>query len=676
MQDIMKGYTMADGTWLDSIIKALQELGGSAYYEDLYKKVVDVRRREGLPLNNTYKASIRGIIESYSSDSEVWNRKKDLFRKLGTGHWGLRSVSHSTVRDVHISLIERFKRAYATGEYSEQEALNRELYKNFQDQFGPTRLQTLSGEDLLNTVFLGTGQKGLCYYIESAPEYRDAFGDIRGGTAAKFGLYKHKDGDWIQGNWKKEENHLSIEQAIEVGTDIRDALIKACEIIEQLIPFSTELAYEQLARDLEKIPEINENMWFRKYFHMIYPEYFPTWYSNNFIDQVVQKCGLKSGHSLYGKIGEIARFAKKCEIPNAIFSKIAVEVLQLEKPSWQKSDVEHEELEEMNYENNTKTPLNQILYGAPGTGKTYNSIIRALEIVTGDRKILPADKNKREAKYSEYLKEFDEYRNQIEFVTFHQSMAYEEFIEGIKPIIKKDVDTTSHQIQYEYADGIFKKIANKAKADQSNKYVLIIDEINRGNISKIFGELITLIEPTKRFGNKEAQKVILPYSHEYFEVPNNLYIIGTMNTSDRSIAAVDIALRRRFEFIPMRPETELVTDVDGIYLNSIFKKLNKKIEILLDEDHMIGHSYLMRCQNIEDVKKAWFEKIMPLMNEYFYGDWERLELVLGKDFVVEIDQGDLPSEFRNYCNEVKYYRFAKISDFSDSTFVDAINKLA
>ncbi|MBR4891768.1 MAG: AAA family ATPase [Alphaproteobacteria bacterium] len=319
-------------------------------------------------------------------------------------------------------------------------------------------------------------------------------------------------------------------------------------------------------------------------------------------------------------------------------------------------------------------PLNQILYGAPGTGKTYRSILKALEIVTGQAKSLPADKAERKAKYAEYLEEMEGYRDQIRFVTFHQSMAYEEFVEGIKPVIKQDgiEEGESSQVQYTNASGIFKNIVNEAKANRDKKYVLIIDEINRGNISKIFGELITLIEPSKRLWNEEPMTVTLPYSQEPFNVPNNLYLIGTMNTSDRSIAAVDIALRRRFFFVPMRPEDNLVTDVQGIYLHSIFKNLNKKIEILLDEDHMIGHSYLMGCKTVAEVKKVWFDEIMPLLNEYFYGDWDRLSLVLGDDFVV---QQDIPVELRDFCNAERFSRFAKVSEFSDTEFVNAINKL-
>ena len=189
-------------------------------------------------------------------------------------------------------------------------------------------------------------------------------------------------------------------------------------------------------------------------------------------------------------------------------------------------------------------------------------------------------------------------------------------------------------------------------------YVLIIDEINRGNISKIFGELITLIEDDKR----EKLKVILPYSQEEFTVPKNLYIIGTMNTADRSIAALDIALRRRFAFREMMPKSNLVPKkVENIMLREKFEEMNKRITILLDRDHQIGHSYFMNIETMDDLKNIWFNKIVPLINEYFYGDWEKMKLVI-PGFIKE---EDVPKELSDYCDTEKIYSFveADTNDF-------------
>lgn len=402
----------------------------------------------------------------------------------------------------------------------------------------------------------------------------------------------------------------------------------------------------------------------------------------------------------------------------------------------------------------TKIPLNQILYGPPGTGKTYNTVIKAIEITNPE--LIQKDKDGNVENYEVLKEKFDELKQQgqIEFVTFHQSYSYEEFVEGIKP------DLESNELKYKLDSGVFKRICqNAAKtmtdnfdevyekfindlADynednlfklktgkgktfgitvNSNKnlsiymgknltkwgtltkenlknlsdwqyyanpiytylknnynlvvtetensiqpYILIIDEINRGNISKIFGELITLIEEDKR----ETLSVKLPYSQDNFTVPQNLYIIGTMNTSDRSIASIDIALRRRFKFVEMMPRPELVADF-GCSFQSIFEKLNTKIKILLDRDHQIGHSYFINTKyanaDVSILKEIWFSEIIPLLNEYFYCDWEKLKLVI-PGFIKEIN---IPEELKNECED-SIYEFKTPNEVKD--FVGALTQ--
>ena len=309
-------------------------------------------------------------------------------------------------------------------------------------------------------------------------------------------------------------------------------------------------------------------------------------------------------------------------------------------------------------------PVNMILYGPPGTGKTYNSVIYAVGIIEKWSKedidknigIVTDETNENEEnqseriEYSEILKKFNDYKvkhdisddntdnGQIEFVTFHQSYGYEEFIEGIKP------RTENGEIRYEIVDGVFKKFCKKAENNPDKNYVFIIDEINRGNISKIFGELITLIEDTKRIGASEEMRATLPYSGESFGVPDNVYILGTMNTADRSISLMDTALRRRFRFVEMMPDPTLVNvviadggknvEVDGKELNvqNILETMNKRIEYLYDREHTIGHSFFMKLNESElmdDLKNVMLNSVLPLLQEYFYDDYNKIRLVLG-----------------------------------------------
>ena len=402
-----------------------------------------------------------------------------------------------------------------------------------------------------------------------------------------------------------------------------------------------------------------------------------------------------------------------------------------------------------------KQSLNTILFGPPGTGKTYHTIDLAVKIAAPDQ-YAENDHETNKGIYDTLLEQ-----GQIAFITFHQNMSYEDFIEGIKPLSPEPGDT---YLKYAVEDGIFKKICadastpnqsdfneafqklqdelkQKGKVDlktpngsefsislnrngnlnlhtgkekkvqgsltkeniqkqlfgnvnvfdswegyfygvidhlkeeygydpeainKPKNFVLIIDEINRGNISQIFGELITLIEEDKRQGRKEELQVILPYSREPFMVPSNLYIIGTMNTADRSIEALDTALRRRFSFKEMPPNSSLIDTegkasatqgvVDEINLVKLLDAINDRIEKLLDKDHRIGHSYFLNVDSLASLIEAFKNKVIPLLEEYFYGDYGKIGLVLGESFVKvkkRDEKGATFASFTEYDEDIR-----------------------
>ena len=291
----------------------------------------------------------------------------------------------------------------------------------------------------------------------------------------------------------------------------------------------------------------------------------------------------------------------------------------------------------------TSSALNTILYGPPGTGKTYATFRRCVEICDGS---CPDEDDKVRDRYKELVEE-----GRVEFVTFHQSYGYEEFVEGLRPDTgsAKEREEAGAGFQLVATDGVLKRIAERARgasgpigdaeaSADAKPHVLVIDDINLANISKVMGELITLLEEDKREGAENEVAVTLPHSGDRFILPANLYILGTMNTADRSIALFDTALRRRFEFEELAPDPDLLGDAakaTGINLPAVLRAINERLEYLVDRDHLIGHAWLMDARTKADVDRIMRRKIIPLIAEYFYDDWQKVQAVLGgaDDFV-------------------------------------------
>ena len=380
---------------------------------------------------------------------------------------------------------------------------------------------------------------------------------------------------------------------------------------------------------------------------------------------------------------------------------------------------------------------NLLLYGPPGTGKTYNTVNYAVSIVENR----PFEDVVKEG-YALALEKYDMYTKmgRIAFMTFHQSLSYDDFIEGIRPEIAEDgslvyvatagvfyrfckqadhpqlIDDTVPEIFRDLSDNsrIFtvqiesdsaavdkslvpediaagdvlvsmvspleadrvgvvtdvsdnctvnwyvlskpakikgaqkgreypyriyeptKKyvfnLAREGKGGDEGNCVFIIDEINRGNVSRIFGELITLLESSRRKGNAECLEVYLAQMKVMFSVPDNVYVLGTMNTADKSLTALDAALRRRFEFIEMMPNPDVLKGrvVSGVELSKLLETINNRVEILYDREHMLGHAYFISVKTIDDLAKCFINKVIPLLQEYFFDDYEKICWVLGR----------------------------------------------
>lgn len=260
-------------------------------------------------------------------------------------------------------------------------------------------------------------------------------------------------------------------------------------------------------------------------------------------------------------------------------------------------------------------PLNIVLYGPPGTGKTYSSIEYANAIVSKR----PIDKNNLKPSVREaQMQIFNDNINAglVRFTTFHQTYSYEDFVQGLRPVERQ------YGISFEMKDGVFKEIATEALFNPDNNYVLVIDEMNRANISKVLGELITLLEEDKRWGEIGQLKATLPSGHK-FVVPNNLFIIGTMNSSDKSIAMIDVAIRRRFIFIEMNVDYSLIVDKD---LSKFAENLNSNVKEALGSDMLIGHSYFIN-KSMNDLEEIMNKQVIPLLYEYYENDSEIKELL-------------------------------------------------
>lgn len=664
-----------------------------------------------------------------------------------------------THEDYKKEIIEKYLELKKTGFFAnkkEERRKNDEEFKakygiSFFEKFGIESISLLKGKDLLYHLFQdkddSTNSIGLTRALEY---YMPDYGSFTGTDWSKSPVSYSANKQYPeQGRlWRDfTGNAISEQEAIKIAEKTK----------EKLIQLYNYLKNGDLESFYQECPNDRYYRFYHKYLYMFYPDILTFYHSKDFAKNHKVKLNLHESQKLALE-KYFWEIKKQFNLSDASVDdlRLTVEELwgvgiaatafnQMNPKQYRSTEIYNKKIEQ-----GIKQPLNQILYGPPGTGKTYNTVIKAIEITNPE--LIQRDKDGNVENYETLKNKFDELKQQgqIEFVTFHQSYSYEEFVEGIKPYIP-EWGTVEENNRFVGQDGIFKKICKLAernlyvfdedqkadfdkiykifqekyetgssfsnllniKYEQNNlvyhygaqsqdrridlnrikelfnsgkqystaiefnkdykgntalkgyffnfyqellqikneyideniidnrinqdplKYVLVIDEINRGDVSKIFGELITLIEEDKRIGKKHQMTVTLPYSREPFGVPNNLYIIGTMNTADRSIALLDTALRRRFDFEEMMPKPEKIVDenkqpqmVEDINLQNLLKNINERISHILDRDHQIGHSYLMEVENKEQLERAYKNRILPLLNEYFYNDIDSVAKIL------------------------------------------------
>lgn len=580
-------------------------------------------------------------------------------------------------------------------------------------------IESLSKMKLSEYVSAGS-KDSFTYWLEFGEGKR--LGSIRGGDSSKLGIYERKNSP------KGERVHIAMDDVYSWKLKYGKSAAEAFKTIRDRIK---KVALAACAGDLKLIQSIDLENALKWKVAFIYqdqtaPTVLPIYKYSKLCDCADVDEGELSQAELYGLLMK---------------ERGDSSVLEYGFKLWRESDIdEHVELhedrqpEKVNHLAIPKNSLNQILFGPPGTGKTYSSIDAALKVLAPE---FWAEHQHNRAALKDKFDELAQ-AERILFVTFHQSFSYEDFVEGLR------ASTDGEHLSYRVESGVLKQLCERARyvsgtlteddvienfldniskqpmmlttvtgkafevrykvgnttitcipqasaaelalpaniehirsmmrgAEPSNlycasyvkaiaqhlssqltehvgaavnntqPYVLIIDEINRGNISRIFGELITLIEPSKRAGAPEALTVTLPYSKEPFSVPNNVYLIGTMNTSDRSLAGMDIALRRRFEFVEMPPQSELLRDVwvEGVNIGELLTLMNQRIEVLLGRDYQLGHAYFMPLKKDATLSRLdliFRNQILPLLQEYFFEDWQRIAWVLNDHRKPEADQ--------------------------------------
>lgn len=491
-----------------------------------------------------------------------------------------------------------------------------ELYAEFRTKFAPEVLKSLNGIDILHRIFLNETEKkdSLCYLLEYDKRY-SLFGSLAGGSAFKYGLfYSWNNKSWMTGGSRKQEK-LTVEQAIELGSKMRDELVAGAEIISGFGELNELKDYADLQAKLyAAMPNTIGKNWVMKYYHLMFPDLFPVFYSEEWQKKALDKAGIDADDNSFLRMGQIALFVKKCGISNVAFSKVIHNM---------KDNAHIEEEPEpiassFGFESIKGGAQNKVIYGTPGCGKSYyvqHTLLPFLGVESDN----------------------------VIRTTFYQDYTNTEFVGQILPKVQADKSVT-----YEFNPGPFSLALKKAIEHPDKAVALVIEELNRGNAPSIFGDIFQLLDRDKE-GKSQYQITnvnIQDYLNKcfigesfYFDsirIPGNLYIIATMNTSDQNVFTLDTAFKRRWLFEKIRNVFSLaheykdyyVTGLDNITWEQLVNAINDFIvtrgDDLSSEDKQIGVYFIDReslcekadeCGN-EEKKKKFAYKLF----EYLWDD--------------------------------------------------------
>jgi len=387
----------------------------------------------------------------------------------------------------------------------------KEMYKSFIEKYGVDKIGALSGENLLNYLFLGGNADNLCHELEYVKRNTELFGSVKSGTAFKYPLFK-RNGTWMTGT-SHNPQELTLEEAIIKGTSVRDGLVLGVKAIKESLPLNTVEDYLSLYTKLYAlIPELVDSLWVVKYFHMLFPELLPVFYNKDWQEKVLLVLKKEPNDAAYGRLGQINVFVKECDISNVVFGKVFhkycrnIEVTNEDEDSFDDEVVER-----------ICGGTNIILYGVPGAGKSWT-----------------------------VKHEYCDENTKMERVVFHPDYTYSDFVGQILP------QSVNGDVSYEFMPGPFTKILKNAIWDGKTKYVLVIEEINRGNAPAIFGDIFQLLDRDEqgnseyKINNADIAKIVYGKENSQIYLPSNLSIICTMNTSDQNVFTLDTAFQRRW----------------------------------------------------------------------------------------------------------------------------------